>query len=294
MNLLNGLLSKLQGGHETTAADVKVIAVRHRAFVSLIEGWLFKKGDLNTNWQKRYFMLCAPRTIFYFENVEKANRFKQTPCSDNETCVRMAKGSVALTDNCVLTKRGTLDGKTHCFSVKAHSNSEREFVMSADSDAECDKWLAALRSSEEYGKAKSSGSPTNAAAGGGVAALTMVAASGAVPTLAVASPVASPTFSSSSSSSAVVVVQPSQSMMTVVMQPMQPSQPMSPQMVMVVQEPQPETVVVNGLTVPASLATLDSNEIRSLISMFEGIQQQNRLQIQAIYTRLTSLIPNPN
>jgi len=280
MNLLNGLLSKLQGGHETTTADVKVIAVRHRAFVSLIEGWLFKKGDLNTNWQKRYFVLCAPRTIFYFENVEKANRFKQTPCSDNETCVRMAKGSVALTDNCVLTKRGTLDGKTHCFSVKAHSNSEREFVMSADSDAECDKWLAALRSSDEYGKAKSSGSPTHAA---GVAALTLVAASGAVPTLAVASPV------SSSSSSAVVVVQPSQSMTTVVMQPMQSMQPMSPQMVMVVQEPQPETVVVNGLTVPASLATLDSNEIRSLISMFEGIQQQNRLQIQAIYARLASL-----
>jgi len=278
MNFVTGLFSKLQGGHETTGADVKAIAIRNRAFVAIHEGWLLKKGDLVKNWQKRYFLLVAPRTIFYFENSDKAARFKKTPCSDNEGCSRLAKGSVALTDNCVLSKRGTLDGKAHCFSVKAHSNSEREFVMSCESDADCEKWMETLRMGEEYLKPKPSSAAlvTGAMIAGSAAAVAAAAAA--------SNTTATNTTNTTAAPATIIVMQPQPQPMV-----MQPSAP--PQMVMVMQQPQPQPMftVVDGITIPANSEVLDAQSIRQLIAMFEAVQAQNQLQIQAILTRLAQL-----
>jgi len=279
MNFVSGLFSKLQGGHETTGGDVKAIAVRHRAFVAIHEGWLLKKGDLVKNWQKRYFLLVAPRTIFYFESSDKSARFKKTPCSDNESCSRLAKGSVALTDNCVLSKRGTLDGKAHCFSVKAHSNSEREFVMSCDSDTECEKWMEALRLGEDFGKAK----PSTIA----VVSAALVAGSAAAVAASAAAAAASPSANTTNPNTTIAIVAAPAPM--VVFQ----SQPPQSQVVVMVPQPQPQVqpmfTVVDGITVPAASEVLDAAAIRQLIATFEAVQLQNQMQIQAILTRLAQI-----
>ncbi len=86
MNQIKGLLGKVSGGHQTTEGDIKTIAIKYPAYKVLLEGYLHKRGDLGPealrSWSKRYFLLIAPRSIFYFEDQSKAEQFKKLPTSN--------------------------------------------------------------------------------------------------------------------------------------------------------------------------------------------------------------------
>jgi len=272
---MKALFAKLAGGHDTTPEDIKAIAIKQREFKVIHSGWLQKVGDIRSNWSKRFFLLVGPKTLFYFETEDKANRFRRTPCSDNESCSKLAKGSVALHDSyqAAVKGSGNYDGKSNVFTLKGKAGADREFIMSADSAESMNKWLQAFKEGEEFGKRAS------------------------VP-LVPGSPIVVMVGPAPVSAGPGVVMMPAPApgpQQVVVMSPMAAAMPGPAPMVVMVPAPAPAPVVVmgptivDGVTVPPAFAAMTADNIRNLIAMFEAVQIMNTVQIQSILERLNEL-----
>jgi len=146
-------LNKLAGGKKDTNAHIIACQPLGRDFQKIFEGWLTKKGDLNSDWKKRYFILCKPGYLFYFEDSTKGASFLKINTFNTEESGRLCKGSINLiAKDSVVEKSGTVDGNANCLTIRENPAAERTFLLSAPSTDEQDKWAKACKELGDYGK----------------------------------------------------------------------------------------------------------------------------------------------
>jgi len=109
-----------------------------------------KKGDVKKAWQRRYFVMVAPRTMFYFQTEEQGKAFRMLKTSMTDSLKAYAKGAIPITDASQVSNAGTVDGKKHCFSIKPKADHKRIFIMAAPSEEVRDTWMKAASQGEKF------------------------------------------------------------------------------------------------------------------------------------------------
>jgi len=102
---------------------------------TLKKGWLEKRGEINSAWKNRYFVLKKentyrdiPKTLWYFKDEESA---------------RMNKGgSTIQIEQSSSVERSAQGGRAHVFDVRTPA---RTYTLSAPSEAELMEWIEKLQ-----------------------------------------------------------------------------------------------------------------------------------------------------
>ncbi|XP_017782426.1 PREDICTED: sesquipedalian-1-like [Nicrophorus vespilloides] len=88
------------------------------------EGYLNKKGEVNKNFQKRYFVLKG-NLLFYFDKK-----------GDKEPV------GVVILEGCTIEL--TEDDEMFCFKIEFHGTNNRSYVLGAESQESMEQWMKAL------------------------------------------------------------------------------------------------------------------------------------------------------
>ncbi|XP_037027242.1 sesquipedalian-1 isoform X2 [Bradysia coprophila] len=89
-----------------------------------LEGWLSKRGEVNKNYQRRYFVLKG-NLLFYFEK-----KGEKEPLG------------VIVLEGCTIELAE--DGEQYCFQVVFHGINNRTYFLSAESQDLMERWMKAL------------------------------------------------------------------------------------------------------------------------------------------------------
>lgn len=92
------------------------------------EGWLWKRGEVNKNFQKRYFVLKG-NLLFYFEK-----RFDKEPIG------------VIILEGCTI-ELADEEQEMCAFKLVFHGEGRRTYFLGADSQATVEEWMKFLASS---------------------------------------------------------------------------------------------------------------------------------------------------
>ena len=93
-------------------------------------GFLLKRGEVNKEWKKRYFVLIPGHLKYYQLGKENSPQ---------------ARGSITLANATVCIYDPKTYGRHHCFGL-FEKNSNRAYVLKAATDGERDDWLRHLSS----------------------------------------------------------------------------------------------------------------------------------------------------
>lgn len=95
-------------------------------------GWLYKRGNYNSSWKKRWFVLRY-QTLKYFKSPKDSK----------------AKGFISLSQATV--EAGTTEKMKQLFGFEIHpSKSNRVFVIHAENENEMKEWMNALQQNIDY------------------------------------------------------------------------------------------------------------------------------------------------
>jgi len=92
------------------------------------EGWLWKRGEVNKNFQKRYFVLKG-NLLFYFDK-----RFDKEPIG------------VIILEGCTI-ELADEEQEMCAFKIVFHGEGRRTYYLGADSQATVEEWMKFLASS---------------------------------------------------------------------------------------------------------------------------------------------------
>jgi len=94
------------------------------------KGWLEKRGEINTAWKNRFFVLSNDHVLRYYKDEESSRTGK------NAGVIELTTGNVAVNKGSVIDS-----DHPHYFEV---STSARTYVLCAPSGDELNEWIAAL------------------------------------------------------------------------------------------------------------------------------------------------------
>jgi hypothetical protein len=143
-------LFRKNAGKGNVDSALRECALKGPLFVPLFEGWLEKKGDIAKSWQKRYFLMVQPRTLFYFTTKQNSDAFKALKTNETRSLRALAKGAIPMTATSTFTKAGHVDKKDNCFNVKPQTSKSRVFIMSAPNDSSLETWMRALQEGDSF------------------------------------------------------------------------------------------------------------------------------------------------
>jgi len=138
-------VSQTQSGARTYEVDESCSAVGSNSGEALKKGWLEKRGEINTAWKNRFFVLGADKTLRYYKDEEASRTGKNA-------------GVIELDEQSTSVMKGSTMDPDHPFYFEVATQA-RTFMLCAPTAEDLNEWILALTDGE-------GGEEGGAAAGG--------------------------------------------------------------------------------------------------------------------------------